>query len=355
MAITLPSWGKIFCSGMLCGLVLAFAIPAIASEQDSVGIINGFIAKIPDYKQLNDEQSIELTKLVTELRDDDYARSAAITEGLAVVYPEFAKALEKLGNDELAEARSILSTLADSEDSYLAAESTFYLARTAMFNQEFETAIPLLQRVLNDHADKTVQLGNALYFIGIAQANMLENQQAIESLTKFVDDYPSAPERMRISAIRQVQLLTSIEAGSMMDVYQRMNFSHTRLIKKDTGERTKTEQDKIIDMLSKMIKEAEKQECSSCKSSKDGDCDKPGEKEGQGEGQGKGQSQQGGGSNNPDGVVRRSFDDGPASAWSKLRERDRDAAFNSIKEKFPARYQGMVEKYFKSFQTEQAN
>jgi TolA-binding protein len=198
-------------------------------------------------------------------------------------------------------------------------------------------------------------MGNALYFLGIAQANMLDNKAAIKSLQSFVDDYPSAPERMRISAQRQIQLLSSIEEGSIMDVYQRMSFSHSRLQTAKTDELTKREQQKIVDMLAKMIKEEEKKESSGQSNCKSGDCDKPGEadKSGKSQGKGQGKSQSGGGSNNPDGVVRRSFDDGPASAWSKLRDRDRDAAFSSIKEKFPARYQGMVEQYFKSFQTDQ--
>ena len=40
----------------------------------------------------------------------------------------------------------------------------------------------------------------------------------------------------------------------------------------------------------------------------------------------------GGTSNNPNGVVRRTYDDGPASPWSQLRDRTRDAANNAVKQ-----------------------
>lgn len=353
MLSTLKNW---FSTGLLASICFTMAVSTtLASEQDSVAIIDGFINQIDKYEQLNPEQAGKLKALVQELRDDEYARSAAISEGLAIVYPEFAAALENLGNDELKPAMELLTKLAASDDPYLAAESTFYMARASMFNQQFEEAIPRLEEVLGKHADHTVQMGNALYFLGIAQGNMLDNKAAIKALQSFVQDYPSAPERMRISAMRQIELLSSIEEGSIYDVYQRMNFSHSRLQTQKTDDLTKREQDKIVEMLAKMIKEEEKKESSGESKCKGGDCDKPGEAEKSGKGQGKsqGKSQAGGGSNNPDGVVRRSFDDGPASAWSQLRDRDRDAAFSSIKEKFPARYQAMVEQYFKSFQTDQ--
>jgi hypothetical protein len=46
----------------------------------------------------------------------------------------------------------------------------------------------------------------------------------------------------------------------------------------------------------------------------------------------------------------RSYDDSPASPWSRLRNRNRDAANNAVKSKLPARYRELVEKY-----TEAAN
>ena len=68
------------------------------------------------------------------------------------------------------------------------------------------------------------------------------------------------------------------------------------------------------------------------------------------EGKGKGKSKSGKGSQNPDGFAKRTFGSGDVSDWSKLRDRERDPAFNAIKEKFPARYKELVEQYYKSFQ-----
>ena len=48
--------------------------------------------------------------------------------------------------------------------------------------------------------------------------------------------------------------------------------------------------------------------------------------------------------------VKRLHRGGPQSPWSHLRDKDRDPVFNAIKEKFPARYQQLIEQYYKSFQ-----
>ncbi len=345
---------KRFVTSIACfALLLSMSLVSLANEKDNVGVINAFLKSLDGNKQVDDAKKADIKTLVEELRDDEYSRTAAITEGLTMVYPEFAAALEKLGADDVSSAVGDLKKLADSKDEYLAAEASFYLARAMMFDQAFEESLPILEKVVKDFDGKTVQAGSALYFKGIAEANLLENKKAIKSLAEFVKEYPSAPERLRISAVRQVEILKSIEAGSLMDVYQRMDFSRRRLEIENTNQATQKQQDKIISLLDKMIKKAEDQEsksCSSCK--KPGEGDKPGDKpsEGKGEGKGKGKSQNGAGSQNPDGSVRRTFGTGPASAWSKLRERDREAAFNSIKEKYPARYQKMVEQYFKNFQ-----
>ncbi len=101
-------------------------------------------------------------------------------------------------------------------------------------------------------------------------------------------------------------------------------------------------------MLGQLIKKQEKKECSNCNSKKSGQ--KPQNKDGQAQngqkGKGKGKGDAGGTSSNPNGVVRRTYDNGPASPWSQLRDRSRDPANNAVKERLPARYKRVVEKYY---------
>ncbi len=104
-------------------------------------------------------------------------------------------------------------------------------------------------------------------------------------------------------------------------------------------------------MLTKLIKEAEKKECSgSCKN-----CNKPGQNKpsagkkpqqanNKPSQQKKSQSGKNAKAANGKAVVK-TYEDVPASPWSRLRDRSRDPANNAIKEKLPAKYRDIVEKY----------
>ncbi len=269
---------------------------------------------------------------------------------MAVIYPEYSGALDDLGAERLEEAREKLERLAASSDPYLSTAATFLKARAELLEERFDRAIPLLEQVAGEGEQHSAQVADASYFLGMSLAAMLERERAIETLTSFLERYPNAPERMRVGAWRRLQELHSIQDGSMSDVFQRMEFSRRQLQIRDTGGRTQEEQQKIVGMLDQLIEKAEESECQG------GNCNKPGEGEAQAQGQkpseGQGQSQAGSGSRNPNGVARRSFDEGAASEWDRLRDRSRDPAFNAIKDKYPPRYQQLIEQYYRSFQRE---
>jgi hypothetical protein len=117
-------------------------------------------------------------------------------------------------------------------------------------------------------------------------------------------------------------------------------------------------------MLNVLIKQAEDQEAQSKSSSKKkgkpkkGQGQGEGEGEGQGAGQGRSQGQEGGsgGGGNQgveDNSVARMVRKGPQSPWSKVRDKERDPVFGAIKEKFPARYQSLLEQYYESFSSDE--
>ena len=61
----------------------------------------------------------------------------------------------------------------------------------------------------------------------------------------------------------------------------------------------------------------------------------------------------GGGSKGIDSdTVKRLHRGGPQSPWSHLRDKERDPVFNAIKDKFPGRYEQLIEQYYKSFDDE---
>jgi len=261
-----------------------------------------------------------------------------------------------LGEDNLGAAIVGLTKLRESSDAYLAADSTFYLARAYLLDERFEEALPLLADLQSKFAGNTAAGGEVQFLVGVAQAALLKHADAIASLEKFIANYPDASERMRVGAFRQLEQLKLYQEGTLSDVHLRMDYSRRKLALEDTGSETRQQQEKVIDILAKLIKECEERECNCRGGSGSGQAKKQGkagESEGQGQGEGSQSGESGGGSKGIDSdTVKRLTRGGPQSPWSRLRDKDRDPVYSAIKEKFPARYQQLIEQYYKSFQDE---
>ena len=329
---------------MICLSGMVVAGEPIADDD----VVKDFVAHVESMKSIDDDLKKEIVALVAEIRADEYSRMEAITAGLSRIYPEYESALTATQGDQMNDAISGLASYVDSDNPFLAADASFFLARTLMNQQRYEEALPYLEKLASDLGNFSLHAGPAIYFAGVAQRNLLENQRAIKSFTRFLENHEDAPERLRVAAWRQVQMIQAIQEGAMDDVLQRMDYSRRRLEISNTNKTTQEQQEKIVGMLAKLITEQEKKECSSCNSKKNSEKQKESEAKGKGkgEGEGEGKSNSGGTSNNPNGVVRRTYDDGPASPWSQLRDRTRDAANNAVKEKLPARYRPVVEEYY---------
>ncbi len=313
-------------------------------------LLESFLSHVDALESIADRRA-EVKDVIAQYDD---SITDAVTEGLIRIYPDYAVAVESSDAQEIEEAIRLLTPLTEADDKFLAADATFFLARTLMNNEQFENAIVHLEKLSGELADFTAHRGPALYFTGLAQTGLLKKEDAVASFMRFLKESPGAPERMQVSAWRQLQQLQAVEDGKLEDIYRRMDYSRRRLQLSKTDESTQQQQDKIVAMLNKLIKEEEKKEASSSASSSK----KPKPSQGQKDQQAKkpkspkpsqSQSQQGGSSSNPNGqAVVKTYDDSPASPWSRLRDRSRDPANNAVKEKLPARYRDIVERYMEA-------
>jgi tetratricopeptide (TPR) repeat protein len=334
-------------------LLLSFTFTSFTSANAGSPNDAKVIASFLDHLKSSDVT--DATKKAAQQKVDELVAQEspidAITEGLIEVFPDYAKAVESADSDNPDEAIKLLGPLSESEDKFLAADASFYLARTLMNSERFEEAIPKLEKLQGDLQDFSIHSGVTEYFMGLAQAGMLNNEAAIKSFVSFLQSNPDAPERMRVSAWRQAQRLQGITDGELNDVHQRMDFSRRRLELDETSDSTQDQQEEIVKKLTLLIKKEEKKESSQSAKNTKKPSEKPQAKEQQqakkqSQPQKKNQSKQAGKSNVQNGkAVVKNYDDSPASAWSRLRERSRDPANNAIKEKLPAKYRDLVEKY----------
>jgi hypothetical protein len=340
--------------------VLVSLLVGVASAADSRAnldqVLDEFVAAVKADRSLSADRQNAAAEIVAALRTDAEGKSVAITEVLRVLHSEFKDALAALGEENLGAAFTRLDVLRESKNPYLAADASFFLARAYLLDERFEDAMPLLADLQSKWAAKTTHGGEVLFLQGVAEVAMLRHKEATETLSKFLALYPDSPERMRVGAFRQLEQLKLFAEGTLSDVSLRMDYSRRKLTLEDTGMDTRQQQTKIIEILAKLIKEAEERECN-CRGggSGKGQGNKQGKGgEGDSQGQGQGQAQggsSGGGSKGIDSdTVKRLHRGGPQSPWSQLRDKERDPVYSAIKEKFPARYQQLIEQYYKSFQ-----
>ncbi len=344
--------------GLVAAIVLAAApaLAAVRTVEQETKIVDGFIEAVKENKELAADQAQKAVDAAAALKTEEDGRPIAITEGLREIYPAFREALRAVSEENLAAAGTALADLTTSPDPYLAADASYFSARVMLLQERYEEALPLLDTIEAKFADKSMRSGEALFLQGVAQAQMLKRKDAIASLERYIEENPNAPERMKIGAWRQLEQLKLIEDGTLSDVFAKMEFSRRRLALEDSGAPTQTEQKKIVAILEQLIKEAEEKECN-CKGGgkgkpKPGNGSKPGEGEGEGKpSEGKQGGKTGGKSNGIDqAAVERLTRKGPNSQWSNLRDKDREAVFNALKQKFPGRYKELIEQYYKSFE-----
>ncbi len=325
------------------GLVLTLVSSATAQGDDLLG---AFRKHISDQAGLSQDVRDKALQAVAEFAESP---ADAITEALIVMYPAYGDAVAASDDDNVQDSLRLLQPMVESTDRFLAADASFYLARALMNDEQFEQALPLLNRLSDDLESSSAHGASASFYRGVALAGLLKNEEAIEALMQFLHFYPDAPERLRVSAWRQVQQLQAVKEGQLSDVSRRMDFSRRRLELNEPDQVTQEQQKKIVEMLAKLIKEQEKKECSSSKSSSKNTKQQQQQQQQQQQASKpkNNKSQKGGSSSNPNGsVVEKSYDDGPASPWSRLRDRSRDPANNAIKERLPAKYRDIVEKYY---------
>lgn len=334
--MTIRSLRQSFVLGMLASL----AVVASAARADDRDLTKRFATFVEALDQVDeDRRNAALAAL-------EQGAAASVSDALAALNPDYAKAVA-LTDDESSSAITALEPFAGSTDNpWLAADARWYIARSLMNAERFEEALPLLQQLVGEEAELTAHLAEAHYFLGACYSGMLQNDFADAAFVEFLELYPEAPERLRVAAWRLLQEIRGSAEDQMTAVTDRMEYSRRRLDIAEPGTETQTRQDEIVNLLAKLIEEQQKKECSS------GSCNKSGQKQQQQSAQNQPKAQQqpsksqtGGQSNVSNGqYVERTFE-GETSPWSRLRDRSRDPANAAIREKLPARYREIVERY----------
>jgi len=241
-----------FALGAIVGLSSISQVGA-AQKDEAADVLVGYQEMLSGKEGLDPAIAEKVAALIAEETTDP----GALTEVLRALHPAFAEALKAAADSESDEGIKQLTELSKSDDGYLAAESSYYLARTLMSRMRYEEALPIFIQIQDDHFDHSLRIGESIYYQGICESNTLQRDAASISLNDFVDLYPDAPAHLLGEANDLIGGIENVLDGSIDDVADHMDFATMKLDLVDTGERTKQVHVDIIDMLDELIKQAE--------------------------------------------------------------------------------------------------
>ncbi len=287
-----------------------------------------------------------------------------MAQALSLTSARFRDVLETYDEERFAESARLAGEAKADSNRYTAIYAAGYEALSLVAAERFEAANRLLGELLTDEGRRDIAshsyLGPELAFLrGFCLVADLQFEEGEVELNRFLDEHPDAPIRLTIAARQMLHELLNREPGKIGEVVDLMKNSHGRLQLHDSGKVVQARQQRILDLLDKLIKDAEDNESKcKCKGSKSGEDKKPCPQHGEGQGQQQ-QQQQGqkrqqtpmqesrlpGGTPSA-GALRDARRANPADSWGAMPPLERERILQALRESFPSRYRQLVEQYY---------
>lgn len=333
--------------GGTLSLALLIACASAAAETKDRGPADRLVATMSTRAGVPQEAAEMIRTRWAQCTDCD--PEEFLTQALAVVSEDFRTMLDAYDADEYGECAARGAELAKSEDPFLAVNAAAYEIKALVaLDQNLEAG----QRVRALLVDNGERLAAHSYFAaemafldGFCLLADLQYDPAALALNAFLSNYPDASPRLTIAAKQILLELANREEGKMAEVVDLMQFSGRRLKNADGSEIVQTRQQRILDLLDQMIKEAEDQEKSSCENGASGGSS--------------GQQNQGGqapsnpmqdsmlpGGNPQEGNLRDARRANPGESWGAMPPAERERILQALRESFPNRYRKLVEQYY---------
>ena len=279
-------------------------------------------------------------------RGEDDDGESFIAESLAVLSATFRAGLDAYDEEQYARAYEVLSGLSDDADPYLAANASVFAIKALVEQDRLLEARDRLDNFIEDPTAVdlyTVYAAEMAYLRGYLALRDLEYDAAAMALNAMLQQYPDAGQRLRVSARQILAELRRRRPERIGDVADLMDFAGRRLGHLDTGQRVRARQQRAIELLERLIEEAEQQEQSSAQG-------------GSGSGSGSPQGGRSPSSPMPDSMLpggggqemqlRSSRRARPGEAWGTMPPAERERILQQLRDSFPSRYRQLVEQYY---------
>lgn len=273
-----------------------------------------------------------------------------LMQGLSLVSERFREGLDAYDAERYEESSQIMRDLPSSSDPFLAAYAAAYEVKALVAAGKTLEAGGLLQPLIQRSEERT-KLTEYSYLLpeldflrGFCLLTDLQYDAAREALEKFLNEHPTASQRLTVSARQMLGELSNREGGGLGEVSDLMEFAGRRLRVGDAGETVQERQDRVVDLLDRLIEEAKKQEQQSSSSS--GSSGGSGRSSGQRQPSNPMQDSTLPGGSAQQGTLREARKANPGEAWGSMPPAERERILQALREGFPSRYRKLVEQYY---------
>ncbi len=242
-------------------------------------------------------------------------------------------------------------------------KSTFFRANLALAYSKalvnrkvFEESLETLKLF---KAEQVIDPASFLFFKAVAEHGLMLKKEANETISRLLDDVPTAPERYRMVAALMLYDMLAWQERNILDklgtIGRKMDNIQRRLALERGGKKTQKQQKDVVVRLDELIKEIENMSDSDCPNCPNGgNCPSGGQAKSPSDGK-PGSNIQASApqkdSNGGDGKGPGHVDDKKVKAlaevWGKLPARDREASMRELTRDMDPRYREVIMEYFR--------
>jgi tetratricopeptide (TPR) repeat protein len=301
--------------------------------------VDRFIADLDAQSSVPTDAKEMIRRSWANCRDCDGAEF--LTQGLAVLSPTFREGLDAYDADDYDHCVRVMQALGDDQNRFIRAHAKVYTIKALVSSDRLQEAgerIADLDEEERTHLSQFTYSAPEMVFLeGYCQLSDLQYEAAQQTLEAFLRAYPDASPRLTVPAQQMLLELANRQPGRMEEVADLMNYAGRRLVHGDAGDVVRHRQQRAIELLDRLIEEAEQNEQSGAR--------------GGSSPRGRAPQAPAPGSTLPGGEAREGTLEAarradPAEIWGSMPPAQREQVLQALQESFPSRYRRLVEQYY---------
>lgn len=330
-------------------VILGGALLCVPARGDDTAPVDRFLASLDADSALPADATDLIRKTWAECRNCD--ADEFLTQGLALLSPKLRQGLDAYDAERYGQCAGIMDELRSDANPFVAVHAAAYEIKALVAMDRLLEAGQLIEEILARPAggeDRTATysyLAPEISFLhGFCLLADLRYGEAEDALLRFLRRYPDTSQRLLMAARQMLAELENRQPGQIGEIVDLMDFAGRRLTHGHTGQPVQGRQERIVDLLDRLIEEAEEQENSSSNSSSSG---------GGGGGSSGGpspstpmQDSQLPGGQAAEGALQAGRRANPGDVWGAMPPDERERILQALRDNFPSRYRQLVEQYY---------